>query len=151
MPSVRKGSIIRLICGQISAGMLIVGIPTVVILGLFGHLTWPHVWLVVLALLHAGLVAAQVAISGDWVPRSWLAGAYLTLPLLNSLAGWSAYRHGAYLIMACSGAFLVLSLQMAVQIVQSGSSGEPGGRRPPKGGTSGGPFVADDDMAMMDF
>ena len=152
MQKIRKGSIVRLICGQISAAVFMIGIPAVLIFGLFDHMPWPHVWLTILAMLHVGLVAAQIAISGDAVPRGWLAGVYLSLPLFNVLAGWSAYRNGAYWILACCVAFLVLSLQVAASILLGHSTNDSDSTRPPASQTADArPFHAEDDVAMMDF
>lgn len=73
----------RLLAGNLSVGLLVVGIPLAVLLAILNTLAVPTAGVIVLAIVHLALVGLQVSRQGTWIPEKWLAAGYVFLPLID--------------------------------------------------------------------
>ena len=73
----------RFVAGNLSVGILVVGIPVAVLLTIMNTLTVPAAGLLVLAIVHLALVGLQISRQGTWIPEKWLAAGYVFLPPID--------------------------------------------------------------------
>lgn len=73
----------RFLAGNLSVGLLVVGIPVAILLGVTEMIAASWAVLTILAIVHFSLVGLQISRRGAWVPETWLAGAFVVLPIVD--------------------------------------------------------------------
>lgn len=79
-----KLQFVRFFAGNMAVALFVIFIPAVVIVWTVG--AWAD-WVAILAILaaiHFGIIAVQIAVSGRWVPEKWNAVFFLPLPLIDA-------------------------------------------------------------------
>lgn len=104
----------RLLAGNLSVGLLVVGIPVVVLFTVSQTLTTLTAGLIILAIVHLSLVGLQVSKGGTWIPEKWLAAGYLFLPVIDVSRTVHCFSNGFWLhgfwafVMALTASFLTV-------------------------------------------
>ncbi|MCA9067775.1 MAG: hypothetical protein KDA84_02565 [Planctomycetaceae bacterium] len=84
----------RLLSGNLSVTLLVVGIPVAVVFAATQTLTTLTAGLVVLAIVHVSLIGLQVSRRGTWIPEKWLAVGFLFLPVIDVSRSVSCFSEG---------------------------------------------------------
>jgi hypothetical protein len=74
----------RFLAGNLSVGLLVVGIPVAILLALTNTVATSWAVLGILAIVHLSLVGLQISRQGTWIPEKWLAAAFALLPLFDA-------------------------------------------------------------------
>jgi len=87
----------RLLAGNLSVGLLVVGIPVAVLLAMSGTLAVPTAGLIVLVFIHFALIGMQISRQGTWIPEKWLAAGYVFLPVIDVMQTVRWFRQDFWL------------------------------------------------------
>lgn len=109
----------RLLAGNLSVTLLVIGIPLVIVLTVTQTLTTLTAGLVILAIVHLSLVGLQVSKGGTWIPEKWLAAGYLVLPVIDVMRTVSCFSQGFWLHGFWAFAMALAASFITVMIVQN--------------------------------
>lgn len=124
-----KHDLTKLICGNLATGLLMIGVPVLILLQAVGSLETHQASFLLVAGVVFSLLGLQVSRNGSLTPRKWLAAFFLPLPMVNSALAISTWRAGhvgwsiAFLLLATGTVFVVV--QSALAIIRKVPSTEP--------------------------
>src|SRR5688572_30556276 len=104
----------RFLSGNLSVGLLVVGIPVAILLALTSTIATSWAVLGVLAIVQVSLVGLQISRQGTPIPEKWLAAAFAFLPLFGAWQTVELFSKGlvlegflAFLLALGASAFTV--------------------------------------------
>ncbi len=119
MNRILQNTLCRLLAGNFSIALLVIGIPVAILFKITGTLTTSTAVIAVLAILHVSLLGLQISQRGTWVPEKWLAAGYVFLPVIDVSQTVSWFSNGLYREGFCAFALALTAAFITVSIVKN--------------------------------
>jgi hypothetical protein len=106
----------RLIAGNLSIALLVIGVPVAVMFAITGTLAITSAVLLILACVHLSLVGLQISRQGTWIPEKWLAAGFVFLPVIDVSQTVAMFSKDLWLegvwafLLAVAAAFITVSI-----------------------------------------